>query len=845
MRSLPFSGRLFLMLSFAAMLGCSGDNRKPPTTVVPDGAVFDSGPKEVISLDHWVAPEAGDVIATDGGVVTDTSVADTSTTDTPVGVDSGPTYDTAPSLDGPGDHPGVNGSIIKVTVLWEDADGGTLSGAPVVKTADVFRPWAEVAVTTPAGSGEDVLDVDSVRGEIWKPGSDGSLSADKGAGMLSSSKLTQSASTTMGAEGAAVVTSYSFRDTPIDLSALATGKYVLRVLGRTQGGAFGDGQSTFYADSGLVITINSPVAGSSYKGSVTCDVKIANPFPTDPRFDLDPATVTMSVSDKALTPQKKTGDIWTSLIAFNNYQPPLDGEHLFRVEARNMRGTLVTATARFIIDNIGPTISATMPATGELIGGIVKISASVADPAGVLDSSVVAVVANGAQTFQVRLLPSATTKGTYSAFFDTRLIDKHSLFPSISFRASDRLGNESSVGYLLALDNQPPTAELDPVSRVVSRPKDQSCELSWPFDPVGPDAADDGELVGQLFDLRAMIRDDGNTPLDPNASYDLHIIAKVDRASVNLMILPDTSQPLVVDTNADGVCDSVNPLLEPTTTQIITSKQALLLDMVSVAPSGMADFTPNPSYPAPDPNGMYCGYGAETAPPGAIISIGSGVTDYSKGLWGDAGTLHSHKMTYAPGYMVGGSEPLVWVLPPLDMTFNVGRQFDSLASNIPDGWACVAVRAADQLGNIQVSKPIRVCIDSVGDRHACTGHQPIAAVTCSGDSLHVYTPAAHGITSGEEVIVRNVINQTSANGRWRAEVIDSTEVHLLTLAGVPSSCVAAGGVPYLGNGTGGHIVRAAALPDCTGTQTSTTPAITVSSTPCTPWSVFSSGLLKN
>jgi hypothetical protein len=41
----------------------------------------------------------------------------------------------------------------------------------------------------------------------------------------------------------------------------------------------------------------------------------------------------------------------------------------------------------------------------------------------------------------------------------------------------------------------------------------------------------------------------------------------------------------------------------------------------------------------------------------------------------------------------------------------MGDFFDALGANMEDGWACVAVRVTDQLGNINVSKPLRVCID--------------------------------------------------------------------------------------------------------------------------------------
>ena len=60
-----------------------------------------------------------------------------------------------------------------------------------------------------------------------------------------------------------------------------------------------------------------------------------------------------------------------------------------------------------------------------------------------------------------------------------------------------------------------------------------------------------------------------------------------------LLILDDTSQPLVVNTNpvargskpADTLCDAINPLLVPTT-RPMTAKDALLITLFPIAARG-------------------------------------------------------------------------------------------------------------------------------------------------------------------------------------------------------------------------------------------------------------------
>ena len=257
---------------------------------------------------------------------------------------------------------------------------------------------------------------------------------------------------------------------------------------------------------------------------------------------------------------------------------------------------------KFVSDDRGPTITSTIPETGALIGRVITISAQVTDPAGVLDSSVVAVIAHGDEMFEVKLEPSpagsTNPPGTYQALFDTARLPARAIFPSISFRASDNPGNESSVGYLLSLDNTPPLADLDPPENFfLYRTIGDVDFCSHPFDPLGNDAVDDLQNVRQVFDIRARIEDQGNSPV---GGADFVPIAGIDDSRVHLLILDDPTKALVVDTNGDGVCDSVNPQLTPTTTPM-SSNDALLVNLIPVPPSGARRLHPadDPCLPTP------------------------------------------------------------------------------------------------------------------------------------------------------------------------------------------------------------------------------------------------------
>jgi hypothetical protein len=107
------------------------------------------------------------------------------------------------------------------------------------------------------------------------------------------------------------------------------------------------------------------------------------------------------------------------------------------------------------------------------------------------------------------------------------------------------------------------------------------------------------------------------------------------------------------------------------------------------------------SYFAPDPGG-YAGWPACAAPPAAPAAP-LPVCPLARGL---------QRVIERP---VSEADEIYTLAPYEADDACMGLPFDSLANNIADGWACVAVRVVDRLGNVGVSKPIRVCIDRDGD----------------------------------------------------------------------------------------------------------------------------------
>ena len=137
------------------------------------------------------------------------------------------------------------------------------------------------------------------------------------------------------------------------------------------------------------------------------------------------------------------------------------------------------------------------------------------------------------------------------------------------------VGNETVVGYDFAVDNIAPVADLDPPNLRDSQ-LDRVLRCSHEFDPLGNNSFDgdmpnDRKMVPQVFDLRARIEDDGNRA----AGLKLTPISLVDPHETSVYILDDETQPLIVDTDGDGSCDAINPLLIPTTQPPTQNNQVL------------------------------------------------------------------------------------------------------------------------------------------------------------------------------------------------------------------------------------------------------------------------------
>jgi hypothetical protein len=581
--------------------------------------------------------------------------------------------------------------------------GGNL-GMVVVEvqspTAGVIAPAGsllDVTATARMDQGNDFIDPTSVEAVVTLRGKNE---------VLESTKLAP-----QGADA------YSGR---ISLGDRETGDYTLTVSATSAGGLKGSFPVDFQIDGGPLLAVVSPQPFHSYKGLLVIEVIAdAGIFPA-----LDGPHATVANYDVPLAlvgdPSDPNNHTYRGMINLRDPMPPmilppLVDEQLLTVWATNGNGKRTEIHMIFVIDEEGPTITSTTPQPGEIVGDIMRISATVTDPAGVLDASVIAVIGDDTTPakFNVQLKPDGL--GVYSIFFDTRKLtgcddppkasDLCIVYPTISFRASDELNNERVVAYNFTVDNIAPVADLDPPNLRSFR-VEETYVCSWEFDPLSRatwtgttyrdavypiatpaigDMPNDGTRVAQVFDLRARIEDDGNHAV----GLKLTPISLVDPDKTAVYVLDDESQALIVDTDGDGWCDAINPLLVPTTEPPAANNQVLKIRLAGVPPAGVANFMPDPSLPAPPiSSSTFCRRGGDPALPDLLCP--------------------GHQPFIAISY--AGNEPAIWTLQHIDVNWCFGEPFDTYANNISPGWACIAIATTDFSNNSSVSAPLRVDI---------------------------------------------------------------------------------------------------------------------------------------
>jgi hypothetical protein len=343
------------------------------------------------------------------------------------------------------------------------------------------------------------------------------------------------------------------------------------------------------------------------------------------------------------------------------------------------------------IDETGPSISVNSPAKDAIVRGLVTLSLTIRDPSKVALSSVVGSIQMMAGQPPFTLTDWKVSGDTYTADFDTRAFGSELTQLTINITASDTVGNPYTIDLPLKLDNVPPLVSLDPPMIREFKDSGSNHICSDPFDPVGEDAMSDKgiALASSLYRVLVFERTNGS----PGANY--HFVAGVDGSSVILYVQNDTSVPLLIDTDNDAghVCDEINTM--PAT----PAPRPVQLGLSPVTPRGTAYYpaTANFSDPANVPSNVVgnpiCTAGSDGSAPAPLCGVTNMTRVITQPLDGAPPAIYSFTPTNSDK---GPCEGLTWELLPTIVT---------------EGWHCLAARALDNIGNVGVSPPIRVCFD--------------------------------------------------------------------------------------------------------------------------------------
>jgi len=320
------------------------------------------------------------------------------------------------------------------------------------------------------------------------------------------------------------------------------------------------------------------------------------------------------------------------------------------------------------------------------VHGNVLLTLDISDPAGVMSDSVMATINKTLYT-----LSSFNVNGTtYTKQFDTRSFGTQLTELTINITAIDNVGNISMTSLLVRLDNVPPRLSLDPPWLREGTVSGGNLQCSDAFDPVGERATNDLQRVTVSSLYRALVVDETNTSPGELVSY----VAGVNPDSV-VLYAQDPSIPLLKDTGTDGICDEINSVLPQGVSKPVE------LTLSAVTPRGTSYFSTAPNFS--DSHNMAlseCTAGTAPSPPSILCP--------------------ATEITRVIPQPIEGLPPGIFAHLPTNGTTGActGNTWE-LLQNLPEGWACLAVRAEDNRGNVGVSRPLRVCLDDEVGTPAC------------------------------------------------------------------------------------------------------------------------------
>lgn len=494
-----------------------------------------------------------------------------------------------------------------------------------------------------------------------------------------------------------------------------------------------------FVDHGPEITIVQPEDGSAHNlsGAMAVEFDTAAAPLTDGDKQAAVNAVTLTVYGSRITPTSKGNGKYTASVDFSDktlFTATPTGKIPIVITATNKRKAPGNATQSLsydiTLDGVGPTIAIATPVANAVVGPASVLAFSVIDGGAGVDNDTVTVNLN-----QTPYVYSATdgkwtvdTAGNFTFQFGAELNSKSQKMNTqvtVNVLATDNAGNVSTgSSNVYNLDNQPPILDLDPPNLYEAKAgstADQKICSDY-FDPVGDDAPNDLSTQVNFGRFRSIVYDTTNSKAGQTDFY----FALTNQASVQLFVQYDTTSPLLADDDGDGVCDeiwtgSLPHQKKPTDKPIpYLNLKPLVLGTVG---AGDVSYSSNTNTPIDED----CSGGVESTSPKLCLN-------------------HSSDMSVVIHHGVGIKEPVIYAKDPLDSSqavctgtaWEVSAAISQVnAGNTSLGWICLATRAVDTVGNVGISRPLRICLDDGTMPDRCG--DPSTAPSCTDNC----TPPPH------------------------------------------------------------------------------------------------------
>jgi len=480
------------------------------------------------------------------------------------------------------------------------------------------------------------------------------------------------------------------------VGSIATGAVSFRCSAKAlQADAMGVGTVSTFVDHGPTIVAKLPALGSAHPLEGVLPVEfVVTPAPLAPGDEgaaVDGVKLSVAgVEIDDIEEDPKNPGTWRGSVDFGDQllfleQPP---EHTsVHIEASNSRTPKPVTSVNdypIIVDGKGPGIAYLSPADNATVHGETVVTFTAGDSGAGLDIDTLTVTLTGLekpQKFDPNDKGTWTRKGdTFTFRFDTAALTNIESQITVSIRAEDTAGNlTDGVTLLLYEDDEPPAIDLDPGN---ARTVDDQHTCSQSFDPLGS-ALNDGQKTAVRLNLvRALVYDLANSASGAEVKY----FSGTNRGSVRMYAQADPSQPFLVDANHDGVCDA------------LAREDFPYQSLTAVKKDGQPQYSNTDFAMAPvvDEGGATCALKPPGTPPLRLCANHSS----------DLSIVVQHDLAGA------GDEPAIYAVGALKEPECTGSPWDFGLIPGADDWLCLAVRASDNLGNVGISRPLRVCFDN-------------------------------------------------------------------------------------------------------------------------------------